>query len=727
VERPIVECDASVVRARIARCWLSRSRNDPPRQSLGEITLRPHQRSAVERLTRAISDFGGALLCDEVGLGKTYVALAVAKQYGGATVVGPAVLRSMWGVAAARAAVPVSFLSFESLSRGRTAKSVRQFLIVDEAHHARNPETRRYAALRTIARNTPVLLLSATPIHNQRADLTALLALFLGSRAGLLDASEISRCVVRRTVDVVGSAGVFPKVIGTVWLEAHANDGISQSLLALPPPLPLREAGEAQTLVVRSLLRQWASSDDALVAALKRRIRRGAALASALEGGTYPSAIELESWVRGDDEVQLGFAALLAPPITGSLDLLAAVQNHAAALRRVLLEITVPSRRTRITADALRSVRAAHPTERIVAFSQYADTILGLYREMRADPRICALTGRGASIASGRITRENALRLFAPRASGVRDAKAIERIDLLLTTDLLSEGVNLQDASVVVHLDMPWTPARIEQRTGRVARMGSLHDRVSCYAFAPPAAAETVLGLAATITRKEIVVARVASVPEAAEAIRAELMLWQSNVVSRDDSGEDVVIAAAVAAEVDGFVALNMSTHGFELIGSDCDRLSSDPLRVIELLRHARGESIGLPLDRARSALRQIEDRLQRCRALAPADAVLGTKVRRGALRRLAAVEAASVGHRRLTRLPAIERARETLAGPMDAAAEDTLDNLLQRGMSDDLWIDAVATLSHRTTQRAVIPDAPNGPVALLLLVRERQPRCNAI
>src|SRR5688572_10824059 len=68
-----------------------------------------------------------------------------------------------------------------------------------------------------------------------------------------------------------------------------------------------------------------------------------------------------------------------------------------------------------------------------------------------------------------------------------------ERIDLLLSTDVLSEGVGLQDASVVVHLDLPWTPARLEQRTGRIARLGSRHATVAVYAIAPPASAEAPL------------------------------------------------------------------------------------------------------------------------------------------------------------------------------------------------------------------------------------------
>ena len=46
-------------------------------------------------------------------------------------------------------------------------------------------------------------------------------------------------------------------------------------------------------------------------------------------------------------------------------------------------------------------------------------------------------------------------------------------VDLLIATDLLSEGLNLQDASVVVHLDLPWTAARLTQRIGRVWRVGA--------------------------------------------------------------------------------------------------------------------------------------------------------------------------------------------------------------------------------------------------------------
>ena len=88
-------------------------------EQLGDIMLRAHQREAVRRCTTLIAHFGGALLADQVGLGKTFVALAVARSLGGAHVVAPATLREEWARAAGQAGTaPLPFTSFESLSRG---------------------------------------------------------------------------------------------------------------------------------------------------------------------------------------------------------------------------------------------------------------------------------------------------------------------------------------------------------------------------------------------------------------------------------------------------------------------------------------------------------------------------------------------------------------------------------------------------------------------------------
>jgi hypothetical protein len=57
---------------------------------------------------------------------------------------------------------------------------------------------------------------------------------------------------------------------------------------------------------------------------------------------------------------------------------------------------------------------------------------------------------------------------------------------VLIATDLLSEGLNLQDAERVVHYDLPWSPARLAQRVGRIDRLGSSHRTISTLTFLPP-------------------------------------------------------------------------------------------------------------------------------------------------------------------------------------------------------------------------------------------------
>jgi superfamily II DNA or RNA helicase len=149
---------------------------------IGNVDLQSHQVSAAYRLRKAIDEFGGAILCDPVGTGKTYVALAISQIDEAVLVVAPAVLRKMWMRASAIAERHVDFVSFESLSRRSAPIGRYALLIVDEAHHVRNPRTIRYEILSRLCTGKDVLMLTATPIHNRRIDLDSLLALFIGSR-----------------------------------------------------------------------------------------------------------------------------------------------------------------------------------------------------------------------------------------------------------------------------------------------------------------------------------------------------------------------------------------------------------------------------------------------------------------------------------------------------------------------------------------------------------------
>ena len=87
--------------------------------AVGDIDLWPHQRDAVTRIQASIAEFGGALLADDVGTGKTFVALAVASRFATPLVVAPAALRESWRAAGESAGRVPRFVSFELLSRGR--------------------------------------------------------------------------------------------------------------------------------------------------------------------------------------------------------------------------------------------------------------------------------------------------------------------------------------------------------------------------------------------------------------------------------------------------------------------------------------------------------------------------------------------------------------------------------------------------------------------------------
>ena len=145
--------------------------------------LLPHQADAVQRARAILGRFGGVLVADGVGLGKTYVGLALAalerSQGGGAVAFVPASLVDEWRGAAGEVGVPLSVHSHTALARRAPSLPERcTLLLVDEAHAFRNPRTRRYDALARLAAGRRVVLLSATPLNNTPADLDALVHLF---------------------------------------------------------------------------------------------------------------------------------------------------------------------------------------------------------------------------------------------------------------------------------------------------------------------------------------------------------------------------------------------------------------------------------------------------------------------------------------------------------------------------------------------------------------------
>ncbi|HET7844623.1 MAG TPA: hypothetical protein VFL14_10770, partial [Xanthomonadales bacterium] len=385
--------------------------------TLGSVALRPDQVEAVRRVRALLRDEGGCLLADDVGTGKTFVALAIARDWKRPLVVVPASLRSTWEHAMRTSTVSCATATHESLSRGTVPAGPFDGVIVDESHRFR-PTSNRHAALARLASHAPLLLLSATPLQNRARELAAQIALFIGEAAYALDAAALTRWIVRATSDVTH---VLPAVAPPSWVHPDVNDGeVLEALLALPPPPRAADAGDGGALLLLSLVRAWASSRAALLATIRRRRRSLVALEQCHAEGRVPTTRELAAWYGGD-AIQLGFPAMLAAAIEDRA--IAAQQTQAIEAERHGLDALVQAIDRAPDPDlsrvrALRDARARHGDVAILAFSEFASTVRAYFAAMRADHGVGMLTANEARIASGRLSRAQLLARFAPRAQG---------------------------------------------------------------------------------------------------------------------------------------------------------------------------------------------------------------------------------------------------------------------------------------------------------------------
>jgi superfamily II DNA or RNA helicase len=725
-------CDA---RATIAGRWLGVQGFD----TLGTIVLRPHQSAAVGRLHALLGEARGALLADPVGLGKTYTALAVARSATQLVIVAPAALRAMWNDALAATQLQARFVSHHALSRGAPCPCT-DFLIVDEAHHARNPATRRYAALAGLCARAPVLLLSATPIHNRIDDLRAELALFLGERAWSAPEAELTRFVVKREIAEDGTDDGtidLPRVGGVRWVDVGDDLVQLDAVAGLPPPLPPRDGGDGGALLAISLARQWASSRAALRAALRRRLAQGEALSEALRAGRHPSRHELRAWSYADGVLQLAFPQLMADRVTpDGPRLIDASERHTAAVARLLRDLDTAPDPDDVRAMALCRIQAAHPDTRIVVFAEFAATVSALYARLRSCGGIAMLTDRGGFVAGGRITRHDLLAQFAPGRQVA--TTATERVSMLITTDLLSEGVNLQDASVVVHADLPWSPARFEQRVGRVRRLASPHTEVHVYALRPPAPADRLLHLERRLRHKLAAAARAVGVrgtimpalfsgapidtPSPLRA-RADLSLLLADWLRAGCGLTDSICAAGVLAGQAGWLALIDRHDRTDLLADLGQGPTDSPDVVLDAARLAGGVDAPLDPTVVHAALRSIEAWIEEGETFGVFDLATGgaARARRRLLRRIDAIAARSPRHLRSRYVPLAIGARRAATSTFGAGAERVLEELADAPMDDEAWLSAVRTFAdlHARDSR---PASPVSVRALLVLVPSSRP-----
>lgn len=480
--------------------------------------LLPHQVDAARGVVGRLTAFGAAVLADAVGLGKTYVAVAVARGYASATAVVPASLADQWRRVSGALVTPLRLVSHESLSRGGSLDPT-DIVIVDEAHRFRNAATKRYRALAAGVRDADVLFLTATPVVNRASDLTTIIQVALADHAlaafGVRSLAEASRA--RRTADLMRA--LAPLIV------ARSHHDIPAVLAAMPrckdhpvstePPvhpdtltLLLEGIGRlefpnvhdrtARELLRLHLLHRLSSSAAALRGTLRRHwgyleraiaaLHRGQALSRGAAARFYRDLADLQ--------LELPWRGAAGTPAVDP----ALLETERERIAWLLARLPPESQRSP-KAEVLLDVLRARHGERTIVFTASRSTALDLAARL-GWRRVAVVAGGKGHIATGPIAAAHALDLFAPVARHAREPARHETVTTLIATDLVSEGLDLQDADAVVHYDLPWTPVRLIQRWGRVARLGSRHPTALVWWFAPPGPLERRMALATRLAIK---------------------------------------------------------------------------------------------------------------------------------------------------------------------------------------------------------------------------------
>ena len=139
--------------------------------------------------------------------------------------------------------------------------------------------------------------------------------------------------------------------------------------------------------------------------------------------------------------------------------------------------------------DALQDVMDKTPSQKVAVFTAFQDTALYLKERIEKTPEV--LKDRKWTVVIGSETSADArtreLERFCPES--VTDEPGFRpeggEVDVIVSTDILSEGQNLQQAQAVLSFDMPWNPQRVVQRNGRIIRLRSPHDTAYLYTLLP--------------------------------------------------------------------------------------------------------------------------------------------------------------------------------------------------------------------------------------------------
>jgi len=528
-----------------------------------EAELYRFQKDAVISAYKKLKKYNGVFISDVPGLGKTYIGSALLSHLETegktAIVIAPPRLVEYWrevlldfGVSKAKV-FSMGKLE-EILDDERYMK--RKVVLVDESHHFRNPETKRYKDLLKICQDKQVILLSATPQnlsiwdiywqlklftpyetnHNFRIYPIELKKYFEACERGDANIEDlISEIFIRRTrsdikeyypdekivfperkgpyrvdysIDDVYEGGLYAKIQELLNKLTYARYNLSRYVKEIDfEPEEFQRLNNAwvnlQRLVRANLYRRLESSVQAFKDSIDRHLKVYNGFKEILTRenkipiGDINDLEEMIEKLKDDEEFEWrggeNYYDAKKFEVKKLKEDLEKDIKVFTEIKEAIKDIT-PKDDDKL--QKLIEILNKEPikSKKVVIFSAFESTVKYLYENLKDKFERVDYVAGGEKI----LTK---IKRFAPKANKAK-INPEEEIQILIATEILSEGLNLQDAQVVINYELHWNPVRIIQRIGRIDRIGSEHSEIYVYNFFPETKAEKEIKIEDKVNRR---------------------------------------------------------------------------------------------------------------------------------------------------------------------------------------------------------------------------------
>jgi len=522
------------------------------------------QKIAVMQAYEILNRYDGVFVCDVVGLGKTFIGAALLKQLGErAVIICPPRLIKMWEDFGEKFKIDIKTLSYGALYRGEFNQDSdlwtyqdRKVVLIDESHYFRNSDTKRYYEIHPFLSGKKVILVTATPQNTSIWNIYSQIRLFnqegsndyqvkggsLKEFFNMLEIGEakiqdlLSKLLIRRTRQHIKKFyqsiedeplefpqrklatvsynidetynNLFKKIEGALRKLTYAKYNlwpyVKEEKKDEDIYLNLRKiTGLLKGLHKVMLYKRLESSIFAFSETIRRLLKIHRRFFESLEENIIPAGEEAQDIIYSEDvdivdaleklkEVSKKYQAddfeidELKQDLINDINILNDISKY--------LE-NVPESCDR-KFNELTKILNKHRQEKVLIFSEYADTVKYLHRRLEGKiNNLCFVT-------SGVKDTISIIRRFAPKANEYELKNKEAPIDVIISTDVFSSGLNLQDCGIVVNYDLHWNPVLLIQRIGRIDRIGSEYDLIRVYNFLPHKKIEEKISLKERVSRR---------------------------------------------------------------------------------------------------------------------------------------------------------------------------------------------------------------------------------